>query len=95
MPGKRSLSRELFQTDDTASTLSLADQAGDACRRIGQTILELTAAALGKIETRTVLEQQITLQHEHMTNTAAAMPSNWRCVTRRPQRCACCRLPMC
>lgn len=51
---------------------ALPEGAADACRRIGRTILELTAAALGKIETRTVLEQQIGQQREHMANAAAA-----------------------
>ncbi|WP_229440711.1 diguanylate cyclase [Massilia sp. BSC265] len=51
---------------------ALPEEAGDGCRRIDQTILELTAAALGKIETRTILEQQITQHRENMANTAAA-----------------------
>lgn len=48
-----------------------SDHARDACRRIGQTILELTAAALGKIDSLTVLEQQLTQQRESMASTAA------------------------
>ncbi len=50
----------------------LSDQGRDGCRRIGQTILELTAAALGKIETRDVLEQRIAQQHAHIASSAAS-----------------------
>ena len=54
---------------------ALPDPERDACGRIGQTILELTAAALGKIETRYVLEQEIAQQRQHIASSAAAHAS--------------------